>query len=298
MSAAGNPGSRVASAKVKAALDAAAGGRGDGLAAHDQRGEHMPEGLRKELDFAAALAREAGGLALAHFRRGVRPEWKADASPVTVADLEAEALIRRRIAEAFPGDGILGEEQGEREGTSGRRWIVDPIDGTKSFIQGVPLWAVLIGLESGDDQLVGAVYLPALGELVCAARDEGCFWQDRPARVSSVEAVGNACFLYTSHRNFDLAGKRGVRARQRLVESARIVRGWGDAYGYVLVATGRAEGMFDPIINPWDIAALVPILEEAGGHLRDWDGRRSIRSGHCFASNGVLLAPITGLLRP
>lgn len=248
----------------------------------------MPSPHRRELDFAIQLARRAGEVTLEHFQKGVAPDWKSDASPVTVADLEAERLIRREIEATFPGDGVLGEEFGEQAGSGDRRWIVDPIDGTRSFVQGVPLYAVLIALEVSGEFEVGVVHLPGLGETVFAARGEGCFLDDAPARVSEVDSLAEACLAYTSFTNFDRAGERGKAARDRLADSARVLRGWGDAYGYALVATGRADGMLDPLINPWDIACMVPILAEAGGELTDWDGGHSIFTGHSVASNGKI----------
>ncbi len=257
----------------------------------------MATPFQRELDFACDLAREAGEVTLKYFQSGVQPDFKNDSSPVTVADLEAEKLIRKRIEEVFPGDGVLGEEYGEQKGEKGRRWIVDPIDGTKTFVQGVPLYAVLIGLEIEGELEVGVVNIPALGELIFAARGGGCFLNDTQVKVSDVSTVGESCLAYTCFSNFDLAGERGLKARDRLATSCRVMRGWGDAYGYTLVATGRAEAVFDPIINPWDIACMVPIIEEAGGKLTDWDGTRSIFTGHAFASNGTIHDELLGTLK-
>ncbi len=256
--------------------------------------------LKRELEFAVDVAREAGAFTLKHFDSGIEPSWKEDSSPVTVADLGAEDLIRERIGAVFPTDAILGEERSDKAGTSGRRWVIDPIDGTRSFVQGVPLYAVLLALEteSDDDQLLGVVYLPGLDEIVYAARGEGCFRNGDRARVSSVSNIDESCFTYTSLRNFEEAAvARGRPVHQELARRCGVLRGWGDAYGYVLIATGRAEAMFDPIIKPWDIAPMVPIVEEAGGKLTDWDGRRSIRSGHCVATNGVIHDEVLEMLR-
>ena len=251
--------------------------------------------FQEELEFATRLAREAGELILRYFQTGVETRWKADASPVTIADLEAEALIRRRLEEAFPADGILGEEEAEKAGTSGRTWVVDPIDGTKSFIQGVPLYSVLIALEEEGTPVVGVVCLPGLDEIVCAARGHGCYWNGRRASVSAVAAVGDACLVYTSARSFDdVPG--GAGAWKRLAGASRGMRGWGDAYGYVLVATGRAEVMIDAVVNPWDIAPMTPILEEAGGSFTDWSGHRGSRVKNGVATNGDLHNVILGLI--
>ncbi|MBI4584987.1 MAG: histidinol-phosphatase [Planctomycetes bacterium] len=253
------------------------------------------DNLKREMEFAARLAEEAGAITLRYFQKGIEAQWKADATPVTIADLEAEKLIRERIRREFPQDGILGEEEETIPGTSGRQWIVDPLDGTKSFLQGVPLYGVLIALEGPEGPVVGAIGLPAVREILYAARGEGCFWNGRKARISAVAELKDACLVYTSFRNFDKAGPRFAAAFERLAGAARICRGWGDAYGYALVATGRAEAMLDPVINPWDIAPMIPILEEAGGTFTDWDGRRTIRSGNGLATNGRLLEAILKL---
>jgi histidinol-phosphatase len=259
----------------------------------------MAERFQRELHFATDLAADAGALVLKVFESGgLQTSLKEDASPVTVADIQAESLIRERIRKEFPEDGIVGEEKGEEPGSSGRRWIIDPIDGTKSFIQGVPLYAVLIALESAGQPSVGVAFFPGLDELICAARGEGCLWKGKAASVSTVSTLEDACVVYTYFRLFAEAGPRGLRAWERLGKSSRLLRGWGDAYGYLLVATGRAEVMVDARINPWDIAALVPILQEAGGTLTDWDGNRTIHGENSVATNGVLLKPVLELLKP
>jgi histidinol-phosphatase len=253
--------------------------------------------LGGRMEFASDVARAAGAVALRHFGKGIAVERKADRTPVTAADREAEDLIRGRIEAAYPRDGILGEERGEKPGTSGRRWIIDPIDGTKSFIQGVPLFGVIIGLEGPEGAEGGAVYMPALDELVCAARGEGTWWNGRRARVSAVSDLAEACVVYTSLRNFD-AGPPGARAAWARISSAtRIQRGWGDCYGHVLVATGRAEVMLDPLLNPWDCAPFPVILEEAGGSFTDWGGNRTFRGGSGISTNGRLYERIRALLK-
>jgi len=253
--------------------------------------------LRRRMKFASELARAAGGVALRYFQTDLAVEQKADLSPVTVADRAAEELIRGRIAAAYPEDGIIGEEFGERAGRSGWNWVVDPIDGTKSFVQGVPLFGVLIGVEGPQGPVVGAVFLPALAEMVCAARGEGCWWNGRPARVSRVDRMEQACFSYTSLKNFEEAGRGAAEGWRRLQTASRLQRGWGDCYGHILVATGRAEAMFDPILSPWDCAPLLPILEEAGGTFTDWQGNRTIRGGSGISTNGRLFEGVFALLR-
>ncbi|HLU49912.1 MAG TPA: inositol monophosphatase family protein, partial [Planctomycetota bacterium] len=234
------------------------------------------EDLRVRMEVAAEAAWEAGRVTLAYFQARFEVERKADLTPVTIADREAERRLVEELSSRFPDDGILGEEHGERPGRSGYRWVVDPIDGTKSFIHGVPLYAVLVGLEDPTGEaVVGAACLPALGELIVAARGEGCWWNSRRARVSSVDRLSDACVLATGEECFELAGAEPVW--KEISAQAGLVRGWGDAYGHLLVATGRAEAMVDPVLADWDCVALAPIVDEAGGVFTDWKGQRTVR---------------------
>jgi histidinol phosphatase-like enzyme (inositol monophosphatase family) len=242
--------------------------------------------LEELLDFAVGLARGAGDITLSHFRRLSTVDRKADGSFVTQADREAERFIRSRIDEKFPHDSILGEEEEARAGSTGRRWIIDPVDGTYSFVHGVPLYGVLIALEIEDEACLGVVNLPALGEIVYAARGVGCFWNDARARVSATSSLADALLLATDFGTCEAYGF-GEAAR-RLEQSAGARRTWGDCYGHILVATGRAEVMLDPVMNVWDCAPLLPILEEAGGTFTDWSGRRTIRGGNAISTNGLL----------
>ncbi len=255
----------------------------------------MSANLKSRMDFAVAAAREAGELTLRYFQTRVDVELKADQSPVTVADREAEALLFSMIQREFPDDACLGEEQGERRGTSGYRWIVDPIDGTKSFIQGVPLYGVMVALVDPDKEpVVGVVNFPALGELVAAAKGEGCYWNGREAAVSTVETVAESCVVYTSLEAFEATGTEAAFARVR--RRARIARNWGDCYGHMLVATGRAEIMLDPVLADWDCAALQPIIEEAGGSFTDWAGHPTIFGKSGISTNGRVTGELRRLL--
>jgi histidinol-phosphatase len=246
------------------------------------------------LDFAIEAAWQAGQLTLAHFQTGVAVEQKADESPVTVADRGAEELLRRLIEGRFPDHAIVGEEFGETDRDSTYRWIIDPIDGTRSFIRGVPLYGVLIGLEIGGENVVGAVYLPGLGELVAAAKGHGCRWNGRPAHVSDVSRLDQALLVYTDTAGFADYGR--AEAWARLEAATHTQRGWGDCYGHCLVATGRAEVMLDPILNAWDCAALVPILQEAGGTFTDWNGKVTIYNRHGVSTNGVLFEQVMEII--
>lgn len=253
------------------------------------------------LELALTAAREAGGITLEYFRReDLAVERKGDDSPITAADRGAEEHLRQRISEAFEGDGILGEEFPEQPGTSGYRWILDPIDGTKSFIHGVPLYGTLVGIEHDGEPAAGVILIPALDECVYAASGQGAWYvaggkPPRPARVSDCPRLGDGLFLTSEVTNFDEAGRRD--AYQRLEAAARLTRTWGDCYGYLMVATGRAEVMVDPVVNVWDVAAVMPVIEEAGGRFSDWQGRRTIHSGQCLATTPQLLDEVLAVTR-
>jgi len=251
--------------------------------------------VRTFLDFAIDAAWQAGQLTLAHFQTGVAFERKADMSPVTVADKGAEQLLRRLIESRFPDHAIVGEEFGETSRDSAYCWIIDPIDGTFAFIHGVPLYGVLIGLEIEGETVVGVAYFPGMGEMLAAARGEGCRWNGRPAHVSNESRLDQALLVYTDAAQFAKQGRADVWAR--LQAATRNQRGWSDCYGYALVATGRAEIMLDPIMNPWDCAALLPIAQEAGGTFTDWDGKASIYSGNAISTNGALFEQVMGVVR-
>jgi histidinol-phosphatase len=254
-----------------------------------------PITTRAFLDFAVDAAWQAGRLTLAHFQTGVAVEQKADASPVTVADRGAEELLRRLIESRFPGHAIFGEEYGETERDSTYRWIIDPIDGTRSYIRGVPLYGVLIGLQIAGEVVVGVAHFPGLGEMVAAAKGEGCRWNGRPAHVSDVSRLDQALAVYTDCAGFAAYGR--AEAWNRIQEATHTQRGWGDCYGHCLVATGRAELMFDPIMNDWDCAALLPIVQEAGGTFTDWGGEATIYGGEALSTNGALYDQVMGIIK-
>lgn len=241
------------------------------------------------LAFALDAAWRAGRLTLGYFQTGVAAERKADNSPVTVADREAEQTLRRMIADAWPTHGIIGEEYGRSPARgSDYTWILDPIDGTKSFVSGVPLYATLLALTVRDEPLIGVAHFPALDETVYAVRGGGCFWNGRRARVSAVSQMDQAVLL-ASGLHFEPFPAKAA-AWERLVAATYIQRTWGDAYGYALVATGRAELMVDPIMSLWDCGPLQVIMEEAGGTFTDWQGNATIYAGESIATNGALFA--------
>lgn len=236
------------------------------------------------LAVATEAAYLAGRRTLAYFNTGVAVEIKRDNTPVTQADKESEQIIRQHIARYYPDHSILGEEEGETRANPDYRWIIDPIDGTKTFICGVPFYGVLIGVEVKGLPAVGVVYLPALDEMVSAATGLGCRWNGRPARVSRVSRMDEAAVMVTCFRAM---GQRSD-ALDRLSAASKFQRTWGDCYGYVLVATGRAEAMLDPEVKPWDAAPLLPILREAGGHFTTWAGEPTIWGPDGVATNAAL----------
>ncbi|MBI3269925.1 MAG: histidinol-phosphatase [Planctomycetes bacterium] len=241
--------------------------------------------VRSYLELATDLAWRAGRVALRYFQTGVAAEAKADLSPVTIADRESEQLLRAELARLHPTHGILGEEFGHERPESPYQWILDPIDGTRSFVRGVPLFGVLVGLVHRGKPIVGVANLPALDELAYAGRGLGCFWNGRRARVSETRDLAQAAVLLTDVRDFRGTAREGYL---RLQAATAMERTWGDCYGHVLVATGRAEVMLDPVMKIWDCAALLPLVTEAGGTFTDWRGRATIDGGDAISTNGHL----------
>jgi histidinol-phosphatase len=246
-----------------------------------------------ELDAAMEASWAAGRVTLRWFQAGPDVDLKDDGSPVTLADREAERVIRDLLSARFPDDGFVGEEQGEEHGRSGRRWIVDPIDGTRSFVHGVPLYGVMVALEEDGRPVLGVLHFPALNETVAAARGAGCRWNGRPCRVSEQDRLDRALVVTSGDARIgsteadpDLPHR--LAGLRRLAERAHTFRTWGDCYGYALVATGRAEAMLDPTLHVWDAAAIRPIIEEAGGVFSDWSGSPSHETGHAVGTNARL----------
>jgi histidinol phosphatase-like enzyme (inositol monophosphatase family) len=238
------------------------------------------------LEFAIQIAHEAGALTLRHFGGLVDHRAKEDGSPVTVADREAEELLRRRVGERFPGHAILGEEMGASSEDARVRWILDPIDATRSFMRGVPLYGVLIGIEIEGLPSVGVCHFPPLQETVAAGLGLGCSWNGAPCHVSGVQRIEDALILTTDLESI-LSREEGEGWR-RLQRRAALARTWGDCYGHALVATGRAEVMVDPIVQPWDAAPFLTILTEAGGRFTTREGEATIHGGSGVSTNGVL----------
>jgi histidinol phosphatase-like enzyme (inositol monophosphatase family) len=243
---------------------------------------------------ALEVARTASLVALRYYKRDIDIEIKRDGSPVTLADRAAEQLAREWIHKHFPADAILGEEFGETPGSNARRWLLDPIDGTRSFVRGVPLWGTCITVVEDDEIVAGAAAYPAVEEYITAAPGEGCWHNDARCRVSHVDSMADATVICTDDRSFPSPDRRA--GWHRLSAAAGISRSWGDCYGYLLVATARAEVMVDPALNPWDAPLFLPIIEEAGGVFTGWNGQRDAFAGNAIATNGKLSLVARSLL--
>lgn len=263
--------------------------------------------LQERLDLAVRLVREGGAHAMRYFQNtGLVIARKADDSPVTRADREAEELMRQTLDAQCPADAVLGEEHGAKDGTTGYRWYLDPVDGTEAFVRGVPLFGTMIGIEHAGEPVAGAICFPALGEIIYAARRSGAWWatgigapaeplQPRQARVSPQGELSAACMSMTGLDFLDQVGKPDAFLRLRTAFGDS--RGWSDCYGHYLVATGRVDAMIDPLMSVWDNAPLLPIIEEAGGRFTDIDGERTIHGGSALSTNGLLHDLVVEMLK-
>ena len=246
----------------------------------------------RRYELAQRLAYEAGKRTLVHFQKlKLDVELKKDRSPVTIADRDCETYLREQIHATFPDDAIVGEEFGEQTGSSGYRWILDPIDGTKSFISGVPLYGTMVAVECDGHAQSGVVYLPGLDEMIYAQVGHGCWHRvgenaPVPAHVSKCTELSKAKIVTSEVRSYADRGAAGLY--DAMENAAYIARTWGDCYGYLLVATGRVDAAIDPIMNIWDAAAVQPIINEAGGRFSDWQGKGAIDSGDSIGSNGLI----------
>ncbi|MGH7495745.1 MAG: inositol monophosphatase family protein [bacterium] len=256
--------------------------------------------LKNRLEVALEASWRAGRITLEYYQSTPAVQTKDDGSPVTQADLEAEREIRRLITRHFPDDAIVGEEgekdfsRAGRSARAGGTWYIDPIDGTRSFVCGVPFYGVLIAFETEGESLLGTVNFPALNESIWAMRGEGCYWNGRRARVSQVGRLQEATLLTTDSYQMEKSGYQA--SWQEFCAATKIQRTWGDAYGHMMVATGRAEIMIDPKMSVWDCGPLLPILAEAGGRFTDWDGAATIHGTNAFSTNGLLHEEVRKLL--
>ena len=250
---------------------------------------------QKALDAAVEAARAAGAIALKYFRGRFEVTLKPDATPVTQADREAERAIVEILGRAFPDHGVLGEEFGGH-GSTEVRWIIDPIDGTKNFVRGIPVWATLIGLEERGEITVGVIHNPVTGELYTARRGGGAFLNGERIHVSAIAELGGATLVHAGLGLFREAGR--WESFVRLVDATERQRGFGDYSGYGLVAEGKAELYLEVDLKPWYLAPCKILVEEAGGRFSDLDGRPTIYSGTALATNGRLHDAALALLRP
>lgn len=255
---------------------------------------------RERLEFAVRIARAAGRSTLDHFgSRRLDADVKGDGSPVTIADRNAERMLRDMIEDSYPNDAITGEEFGVSSGTSGFRWILDPIDGTRSFVHGVPLYGTLVACQHEDRGIVGVVYIPAMDEIVYGAVGCGA-WHQRaggaivPARVSACASLREACVCTTGVEYFRVTKTAG--AYEALCDAAGLLRGWSDCYAHVLLATGRVDAVLEPHVHVWDVAHLPAILGEAGGTYTNWRGECDVDDSMGVASNGLIHGQLLALL--
>ena len=257
--------------------------------------------LPPDLAFAVRTARAAGALTMKWFQSTrLVAEGKDDGSPVTQADREAERFVRDAVAEAFPGDGVIGEEFPPLESSNGRTWVVDPIDGTRSFVQGVPLFGTMLACMVDNEPTVGVIAMPGLDECVGAQTGHGCWWwrgagEPTRAAVSDRGELRGAVVLSTSTEYYrENRHKRGWASLDGL---GAVTRGWSDCYAFVLLATGRADAVIEPGVKLWDIAAVPPIVNEAGGVWTDVDGNHDLHAGSIIASNGHIHGAVVDVMR-
>jgi len=240
--------------------------------------------LQDLLRIARQAAVIAGEVIMPLYESALTVELKADRTPVTVADRRAEEAMRTFLERECPGHGVLGEEFGESAGNGPYRWVLDPIDGTKSFIHHVPLFGTLVALERDGIPVAGVIACHAVGETIAAAEGEGAWLNGQPAHVSAESSLADATVSMTSFKRMPRYYPKGFDA---LCDGAGLLRSWGDCYGYLLVASGRIEAMLDPVVNHWDVAALWPIIREAGGRLTTWSGEERVGES-AVASNGAV----------
>ena len=246
--------------------------------------------------FVAELAAASGEFIRPFFGTpGLAVDLKSDQSPVTAADRGAEELLRAMIGRKFPDHGVIGEEFGADRADAEFVWVLDPIDGTKSFISGVPLFGTLIALLHHGEPVLGAIHLPALGQLMVGDGATASL-NGQPVRVRACPSLKEATLLTSDPLN--PAVYQNGPAFAALAGRARLVRTWGDCYGYFSLAAGRADIMCDPVMNPWDIAALIPVVRGAGGVITDWQGGDAMRGKSIVAAGATLHAQVVAALNP
>jgi histidinol-phosphatase len=242
--------------------------------------------LKSRYDAGIELAQKAAKIAMGYYETALDIEWKNDESPVTVADREAEKFLRSSLNKYFNHDGFLGEEYDDEPGDSGYRWIIDPIDGTRNFVRGIPIWATLLGLEYKGEMLAGITVAPGLNQTYRALRGDGAFRNDIKINVSTINSLGASQLFYSSISWFVKAGME--KEFLALASATEKQRGFGDFYGFVLVAQGAGEIMIEHGVHAWDVASIIPLIEEAGGKFSDWKGNKSIYAPDVLVTNGIL----------
>lgn len=247
------------------------------------------------IEFSRHLATESAKIIRRYFRADYDVEFKEDRSPVTIADRQAEELMRTEIARAFPQHGVLGEEFGHDRPDADYQWVLDPIDGTKSFVSGSLLFGTLIALVHRGQPVLGVIHQPLLDDFLVGTGQQ-TWLNDRPVRVRPCARIEDALLLTTSHRN--VGNHHNGAAFQEVMRRAKRYRTWGDCHGYALVATGGADIMTDPILNEWDLMALIPVIEGAGGTITDWQGRDVIGGNGAVATAGTIHDEVVRLLNP
>jgi len=242
--------------------------------------------LKSRYEAGIELAQLAAKTAMGYYETALEVEWKKDESPVTIADREAESTLRSNLKKYFKNDGFLGEEYGNEPGSSGYRWIIDPIDGTRNFVRGIPIWATLLGLEYKGEMLAGIAVVPTLNQTFRAMKGDGAFRNNTKINVSNVNNLAASQLFYSSISWFVKAGME--KEFLALAAHTERQRGFGDFYGFVLVAQGAGEIMLEHGVHAWDVAAIIPIVEEAGGKFSDWNGNKSIEASDVLVTNGLL----------
>jgi myo-inositol-1(or 4)-monophosphatase len=247
------------------------------------------------LAFARRLAEVSAAVIRPYFRNGFQVELKADESPVTAADRNAELAMRALIAQVYPDHGVLGEEYGSHQPDAAWRWVLDPIDGTKAFVTGTYLFGTLIALVKDGRPVLGVINNPIIGDYLVGVRD-GAWLNGAPVRISACSRIEDAVMLSTEHWN--VFNHQNGAAYERLSQRVKRYNNWGDCHGYHLVATGGAHIMMDPIMNEWDLMALIPVIEGAGGRITDWQGNDPVAGVSCVATNGALHDAVIAALNP
>lgn len=257
--------------------------------------------LQNRLAFAAANTMPCAKLALEWFGKDTfKADHKADGSPVTIADQTIETELRKRIANDFPDDGILGEEFPDKAGTNNYQWVIDPIDGTISFVQGIPLFGTMLACLYDGVPVLGAIAMPCLDEIVYAATGLGCYHkvceQDpKPAKVSSVTELSDALVSTTALTYFNTPQLRDLYLR--IDAAAKHTRGLPDCYGFVLLATGRVDAVIEPSVSLWDIASVPPIIHEAGGISTDHNGNNTVHTNSIIAATPSVHSQLLNTIR-